>query len=221
MTPLNSKTITYEQLAKVIDHSLLRPELTEADVLAGCELADRYLRKSGSLFRPEAVRLKTLLILRHAKSSWKYDDLADHDRPLNNRGRRDAPRIGRLLAEKELLPDLIISSSARRARRTAELVAENSGCEGEIQLERDLYAAEPEAYRDALRRLGGDHRRVMVVGHNPGLEDLLEELTGDWERMPTAALAQVELPIDEWEQFDEEVEGRLVGFWRPKELPEG
>lgn len=165
--------------------------------------------------------MKTLLILRHAKSSWKYDDLSDHDRPLNNRGRRDAPRIGRLLAEIDLLPDLIISSTARRARRTAELVVENSGCDGEILLERDLYAAEPEAYRDALRRLGGDHGRLMVVGHNPGLEDLLEELTGEWERMPTAALAQVELPIEEWGQFDEEVEGRLVGVWRPKELPEG
>lgn len=164
--------------------------------------------------------MKTLLILRHAKSSWKYDELADHDRPLKNRGRRDAPRIGRLLAENDLLPDLIISSTARRTRRTAELVSEHSGYDGEILLERDLYAAEPEAYQDALRRLGGEHACVMVVGHNPGLEDLLEELTGDWERLPTAALAQVELPIDEWTQFDEGIDGRLVGLWRPKELPE-
>ncbi len=77
--------------------------------------------------------MKTLLVLRHAKSSWKDSGLADHDRPLNKRGKHDAPRMGTLLAKEDLVPDLIISSSAKRAKSTAEAVAMNCGYDGEIQ----------------------------------------------------------------------------------------
>ena len=90
--------------------------------------------------------MKTLLILRHAKSDWETPDVADHDRPLNGRGKRDAPRMGRLLRDENLVPDLIISSTAKRARKTAKLVAEASGYEGEIRLAETLYLAGPEAY---------------------------------------------------------------------------
>jgi phosphohistidine phosphatase len=161
--------------------------------------------------------MKTLLILRHAKSSWKHADLADHDRPLNKRGKCDAPQVGKLLREQELTPDLILSSTARRARATAELVAEESGYEGEIALSRDLYAAEPQAYIEALVRLPDSYARVMIVGHNPGLEELLEMLTDQNEPLPTAALAQVQLPIRRWSELSEETQGKLVGIWRPKE----
>ena len=85
--------------------------------------------------------VKTLLILRHAKSSWKEEGIDDLERPLNKRGKRDAPRIGTLLREKDLVPDLILSSSAERARKTTELVAQESGFEGNIMVDRDLYAA--------------------------------------------------------------------------------
>ncbi len=162
--------------------------------------------------------MKTLLILRHAKSSWSDSTLADHDRPLNKRGKSDAPRLGELLRREELLPDLIISSTARRARSTAELVAESSGCEGPLWLERDLYAAGAEAYLEVLVTLPDEYTRVMVVGHNPGLEELVEALSGNYERMPTAALAQVSLPIERWRDLNEESEGELVNLWRPKEL---
>jgi phosphohistidine phosphatase len=77
-------------------------------------------------------KIKTLLILRHAKSSWKFPDLADHDRPLNKRGKRDAPKIGNLLKEKDLVPDLIISSTAVRAKRTAKMVAKASKYKGNV-----------------------------------------------------------------------------------------
>jgi phosphohistidine phosphatase len=164
--------------------------------------------------------MKTLLILRHAKSSWRKAELADHDRPLSKRGKRDAPRIGNLLRREELVPDLIISSSATRARRTAELVSEACGYGGELQLERDLYAADPEAYLDALQLLPESIKCVMVVGHNPGLEELLELLTGEWQRLPTAALAQVKLRLDAWEKIDEEPQGKLVNLWLPRQLAE-
>jgi phosphohistidine phosphatase len=163
--------------------------------------------------------MKLLLVLRHAKSSWNHPELADHDRPLNKRGKRDAPRMGELLREEDMLPDLILSSSAERARTTGDLVSEASGYEGEIRVNRDLYAHFAEAYLDTLSALDKPYERVMVIGHNPGLEELVEGLTGDWVRMPTAALAMVRLPIQGWSELSDETQGDLVNLWRPKELP--
>ena len=162
--------------------------------------------------------MKILLILRHAKSSWKESGLADHDRSLNKRGKRDAPRIGELLREQGWVPGMILSSSAKRAKRTAEIVAEESGFGGEILLSRELYAAWPESYIDALNLQPDQNGCIMVVGHNPGLEELLLVLTGEAERMPTAALAQVTLPIDSWSELSYETAGELVKIWRPREL---
>jgi len=162
--------------------------------------------------------MKTLLILRHAKSSWKRRDRPDHDRPLNKRGQRDAPRVGRRLRDEDLTPDLILASTAKRAHDTAEAVAEASGYEGEIEFHSELYLADPEAYLRALRNVSDDYRCVMVIGHNPGLEELVETLTGEAEAMPTAALAQVELPLERWRDVNDETEGRLVNVWRPKEM---
>lgn len=162
--------------------------------------------------------MKILLILRHAKSSWKKPGLADHDRPLNKRGKRDAPRMGQLVEQEGLVPDLIISSTAQRARVTAEVVAENSGYEGEIQLERSFYMGYPEAYLEVLCQLPDEVGTVMVVGHNPGLEELLEELVMEPERLPTAAMARIDLPIQSWQELDDEVVGELVKLWRPREL---
>jgi len=162
--------------------------------------------------------MKILLILRHAKSSWKDDALPDHDRPLNKRGKADAPRMGALLRREELLPDLVLSSTARRARATAEMAVEESGYEGELRLDRELYSFDAEPYLEVLAELDDDYRCVMVVGHNPAMEELVEVLAGHYERMPTAALAQIELPIENWSELEDEVEGRLVHLWRPKEL---
>jgi phosphohistidine phosphatase len=162
--------------------------------------------------------MKTLLVLRHAKSSWREAELADHDRPLNKRGKRDAPRMGELMRAEGLLPDLILTSSARRALNTAELVAEASGYDGEIQVSRDLYAAGPEEFIDALCALPDELETVMVVGHNPGLEELVELLTEELSAMPTAALVQVELEIERWVDLQEEGGGRLVNLWLPRNL---
>ncbi|MCP4424375.1 MAG: histidine phosphatase family protein [Chloroflexi bacterium] len=162
--------------------------------------------------------MKTLLILRHAKSSWSQPELTDYERPLNKRGQRDAPRMGQLLLAEDLVPDLIISSSAERALTTAETVAEACDYSRELRYTRNFYHAGPRAYIEALQKLDDAFQRVMVVGHNPGMEELLEVLTGLWERMPTAALAQLSLPISHWRELDEYVETELVNLWRPKEL---
>ena len=161
--------------------------------------------------------MKTLLILRHAKSSWDDESLSDHDRPLNKRGRRAAHRIGRLLEEESLWPDLILSSTAERAATTALLVVEAGGFGGDILYLRELYHADPADYLEAVRELGGETECVMVVGHNPGLESLVQAMTGEWQALPTAALARVTIPIDEWTDL-EAGGGELADLWRPKEL---
>ena len=123
--------------------------------------------------------MKTLLILRHAKSSWDDGSIPDHDRPLNGRGKRDAPRMGRYLVESGLAPHVVLASTARRARDTAMAVMEECGWQGELRLLRSLYLAEPTDYVLALRSVPAAEERALVVGHNPGLESLIEGLTGE------------------------------------------
>ena len=162
--------------------------------------------------------MKSLLLLRHAKSSWKNPGLADHDRPLKKRGRRDAPKMGRLLLREGLVPGLILTSSATRARQTAQAVATACGESVEPRSFRELYSAEPEDYALLLRSLPDGNDTVLVVGHNPTLEELLELLTGARAILPTAALARVELPIERWGELALDGKARLVRVWRPREL---
>ena len=162
--------------------------------------------------------MKTLLILRHAKSSWQNRSLDDHDRPLNKRGERDAPRIGRLISNESLLPDLILSSDAKRARSTAEEVAQSSGYQGELRFSIDLYLAGADTWVLGLRALPDSFERVLIVGHNPGLETLVEMLTGEEQLMPTASLAFVELPVISWSHLELDTPGHLLQIWRPREV---
>ena len=162
--------------------------------------------------------MKTLLLLRHAKSSWKQPELADHDRALNERGKRTAPLMGVLLQDEDLIPDLILCSSAVRAHITALLVAKACAYMGEIKKTRKLYLAEPQDYIEVLRQVDEKHARVLVVGHNPGLEMLIEALTGEAMAMPTAALAHIELSPKRWRDLDMNTECKLVNVWRPKDL---
>jgi len=129
--------------------------------------------------------MRSVLLLRHAKSSWKHPDLGDHDRPLNKRGKGDAPLMGRLLKREDLVPDIIISSTSLRARATAEAVAKASSYDGEIVLNKSLYAAGPEAYLGVIHALSDEYVRVLIVGHNPGLEELVELLTGEIHLLST------------------------------------
>ena len=162
--------------------------------------------------------MKSILVLRHAKSSRKDPDLTDHDRPLNKRGKRDAPRMGRLMKKENLVPDVIISSTAIRARSTAEAVAKASGYKGEIVLNKSLYAAGPEAYLGVMHDLSDEYVRVLIVGHNPGLEDLVELLTGEIHLMPTCSLAHVKFRVGKWSDIDNKIKGQIGEIWLPREL---
>jgi len=165
--------------------------------------------------------MKTLLLMRHAKSSWKEKDVPDHERPLNKRGRRDVPLMSKLLVDRELIPQQIISSSALRTRQTAECLAEELEFWGDIVFQDRLYMAEAEEYLGMLRELPDDLEQVMLIGHNPGLETLLQMLSGRIEALPTAVIAHLALPITEWAQLNGETEGEIVEIWRPKEVREG
>lgn len=165
--------------------------------------------------------MKNLLIMRHAKSSWEFTNLSDHDRPLNDRGKRDAPRMGKVLLKERLIPQLIISSSAARARSTAEKVAKMSRYNGEISIDSSLYRAGSSAYMNALRRLTNQTDTVLIVGHNPDVEHLVEILTGNVMTIPTCGLAYVKLSIERWLDLKDDKKGELAKIWRPKELSPG
>jgi phosphohistidine phosphatase len=160
-----------------------------------------------------------LLILRHAKSSWADAHADDWERPLNDRGRRDAPRMGQLLRRLSLVPDLIITSDAVRAQTTAQMVADAAGYAGRIVLSPPLYHATPEAAIEVLTAVTDSAARtIMIVAHNPGLEDLVERLTGQHVTLPTAALVNVELPIRTWTELERSTRGTLIDNWRPADL---
>ena len=160
--------------------------------------------------------MKRLLILRHAKSDWGDSSLDDWERPLNPRGLRDAPGVGSLLREQSLVPDLIVTSDAVRARTTANLVAKAAGYDREMVVDPRLYLAKPDDVLEVLCSLPDDSAStVMIVGHNPGLEDLIVTLTGEHHGMSTAALAHLALPIDRWSALDEQVAATVVDTWRP------
>jgi len=161
---------------------------------------------------------KILLILRHAKSSWTDLTLADIDRPLNKRGMKAAPRMGRLLLDEGLVPDLIISSTALRCRETVELLTPACDFSGKIIWDPALYGGGFQAYLDAIRRAPDDVERVMVVGHNPDLEELVDALTDVDIFLPTGALVRVDAPIDAWSELEATGDYELVDIWRPREL---
>ena len=161
--------------------------------------------------------MKELLIMRHAKSSWDPPYPTDFERPLNKRGRKAAPRMGEFLAERDLLPDLIVSSPAERAKQTTELFAEASGYDGELRFEQAIYHAFSGDLLAVVQGLPDEAERVMLVGHNPGFEMLVEQLCGGDVRMPTAAIAYIKLLELSWRDVDSEM-GELQWLVTPKLL---
>ncbi len=157
-------------------------------------------------------------MLRHGKSSWSSSSLADHDRPLKGRGKRDAQRIGHVLRERGLVPDLIVSSTARRAASTARRAAAAAGFGGRMVHTRELYLSSARDQLSSVAAVAEDgHRCVMMVGHNPTLEDLVERLTGEDVRLTTGNLVAVDLEIDAWTELPR-ARGTLRFVLRPKEL---
>jgi phosphohistidine phosphatase len=147
--------------------------------------------------------MKTILLLRHAKSDWGMG-VADFDRPLNKRGLNDASLMGKLLAQAGMMPDRILSSPAFRAKQTTELVAEACGYEQPIQWEKSFYEGGSADLITALQQLPASIESAMLVGHNPIMENVASRLctnTGSFIQMPTAALVCLEVNINNWAEL--------------------
>lgn len=155
---------------------------------------------AAALIRKLGELKHTLILLRHAKSSREDPELVDFKRPLAERGKRDAPVIGARMAKAGVLPDLIVSSPAKRAIKTARLVAKNLGIlKSDIVEAPEVYEAEVPALTALIRELDPKKRRVMIVGHNPGLSDLARTiLKGPAEDLPTAGVVAIEIEIPDW-----------------------
>ncbi len=165
-----------------------------------------------------------LLLLRHAKSAWDTGADTDFDRPLANRGERDAPVIGKWLKKQGLIPDIVSSSPALRAKQTCEAACQQLGIKQKaINWDERIYAASVSELLQVLKGYKKKPTTVMLVGHNPGLEDLLQYLAGDniqlppdGKLLPTAAVAYVKLPVD-WKDLTEGA-GQPVSITRVKDI---
>lgn len=167
-----------------------------------------------------------LFLLRHAKSSWDDATSPDFDRPLNIRGRSAAPMMGRHMADHALFPERVLCSTARRTRETlAGLLPHLSG-DMDIQLMRSIYTASDAGYLDILRRHGGGTRSLMLIGHNPGMQDTALSLIGSGnpafvdeirDKFPTAGLAVIDFDLADWAKLAPG-SGRIVAFFRPREI---
>jgi phosphohistidine phosphatase len=157
--------------------------------------------------------MKTLHLLRHAKSDWSEPTVADHDRPLNRRGKRARTIVATHVAGWQV--DLVVCSTARRARQTAKPVGAVLGCR--VQYEAALYAAVPTHLLEFVRTLSDRDESVMLVGHNPSLEELTAMLCGQSQTYPTAALGTIDLAIDRWDEVSPGC-GTVAAFVTPAQL---
>jgi phosphohistidine phosphatase len=159
--------------------------------------------------------MKTLYVLRHAKSSWGEPSLADFDRPLNGRGMRAVPAVAGVMRERGIHPGLVVSSPALRARQTAELLAAELGLDAPVQFDARVYEAHTLDLLKVISDADEPAGELLLVGHNPGLEGLVERLTGERVGLPTAALARVELTVERWSEVAEG-SGRLEWLVTPR-----
>ena len=161
--------------------------------------------------------MKKLYLVRHAKSSWEDHILSDYDRPLSSRGKRDAPLIGEILSKQNVSPDIIISSTAKRALRTAYIFADKLNNKREDVIENSsIYEATTQNLLDIINNIDDKNTTAMLFGHNPGFTTLAN-LIGDKyiDNMPTCAVAMFELNINSWKQVNVN-SGALIGFEYPK-----
>ena len=164
--------------------------------------------------------MKQLILIRHAKSSWKDKSLPDHDRPLNKRGRRDAPLMASYLAEslvdKGLGIDALLCSTAVRAKTTADEFAEACGLPA--QESNKLYTFDGSQLFAAARTYDDNLTSITIVGHNPALWEFTSDLTGEFiESFPTCSIAIVHCKIDTWADIGSRC-GELISFFSPKSL---
>lgn len=161
--------------------------------------------------------MKTIFLLRHAKSSWKDSSLPDFDRPLNSRGRKSAELIGGFIRREKIVPDLVLSSPAVRARETIEIVMKAAKLPSELRYDERIYEAGPLRLLEVISQIEESKTSVLLVGHNPGFEELLQVLTGRAERLTTGNLAKISMATTKWYKTSDK-KGTLDWLVRPKEL---
>lgn len=161
--------------------------------------------------------MKTLLLIRHAKSSWDQPGLSDFDRPLNERGKKDAPAMARRLKEKGVDLDHLVSSPAKRARKTAKYFAEEFGLKkDEIQLIEGLYGATRSEFLQAVIDIDDQYKTVALFSHNPGITDFASSLTNvRVDDMPTCAVFALQVETETWKDFMD-AERKFLFFDYPK-----
>ena len=160
--------------------------------------------------------MKSLLVMRHAKSDWSDGRQEDFDRPLNKRGRKDVRRVGRFLSVCAF-PDLVLASAAVRAQETAVRLVKELDDAPQLVLDGRLYLSDPPTLAAVLSSAAGDADTVVVIAHNPGMENWVTQLTGATLHFPTAAVAHVELDIPDWQALDQQ-QGHLQWLVTPKLL---
>ena len=160
--------------------------------------------------------MKTLILMRHAKSSWNHANLSDHQRPLNPRGKSDAPRMGAFLQEQGVEINAILCSTAQRTRETLAYFLQEYTFEGEPRFLEQLYHAELSDFIEALAELPPEVESAMILGHNPTMASALDFFCDQQEKFPTAAVAQIKFDVDDWDALIENSEGELLGYWTPK-----
>lgn len=169
---------------------------------------------------------KRLILLRHAKSAWDNQDIADFDRPLAPRGRKAAPVVGAYLARKNYVPDLVLCSSAKRASETLDLTIAGWPKQPTVRRLKSLYLAMPREMLKRLQTAGSEFAAVMLVGHNPGIADLANWLCHDGDpaargalarKFPTGAVAVIDFDVEDWKDVDAET-GKLIDFATPKQI---
>lgn len=163
-----------------------------------------------------------LFLCRHAKSSWSEPGLADKERPLNERGKNDAPLMGNILKNKQEFPDLIISSPAKRALKTAKLIAEKLDYKTKnIEVNKNLYMAGINEFIDVISNINKDHKNVMLFSHNYGITDFANYISNsDIQNIPTCGIVKISFVIKNWQEI-QNTKGNLQYFIYPKMFKNG
>ncbi|MDA0586474.1 MAG: histidine phosphatase family protein [Planctomycetota bacterium] len=160
--------------------------------------------------------MKTLIVLRHGKAEHHSAGQTDFQRALAERGMRDSERVGQLLAEKNLVPDAIVSSSAKRARMTADQVASASGFPSAVVYTEAIYEAGVLQLLSVVQEIEESAKVALIVGHNPGFWGLVERLSGSVTQFPTCAWAQLEIDVEHWGEVTHSSRAKLATLWYPK-----
>lgn len=163
--------------------------------------------------------MKKLFIIRHAKSSWKDSSLDDFERPLNKRGKLNAPLMGERLKERNAVPDIILSSPALRAKSTAEIIAKKVKYSKKILFKSDIYDVGESAIREVFKKLNDENSVVFLFGHNPDLNMLAEEYVDFEKNIPTCGVVEIEFDCRKWKDISA-ANAKFISFDYPKKHKE-